>query len=91
MGDGLGDFAFWLAVGIIGLSLLNGPIGKAVASRLHGRKTAAPDEDRVRELEARVAELEQSQGRLLEVEERLEFAERLLATRREADQLPGSR
>jgi hypothetical protein len=187
MGDGLGDFAFWGAIGVIGLALLNGPIGRAVAARLQGRKSAPPDEGRVRELEARVAdwsnprpgwpklksgwtstsgcwpasetrrgsereanegrlgqgrrcavhghrradaldlraatvgeglgaqarrpcrshgrrnrrgagrpparvgELADLQARMAELEERLEFAERLLATRREADQLPGGR
>lgn len=87
MGDGLGDFAFWCAVGVIGLSLLNGPIGKAVAGRLHGRKAAAPDQDRMRELETRVADLEQSQVRLAEVEERLDFNERILSRQRDAARL----
>ena len=76
MGDGLGDLAFWGAIGVIGLALLNGPIGRAVAARLQGRKAAPPDEGRMRELEARVADLEQSQARLAEVEERLDFNER---------------
>jgi hypothetical protein len=44
--------------------------------------------ERVAELEARVAELEQGEFRLNELEERLDFAERLLAQRREAVQLP---
>lgn len=87
MGDGLGDFAFWCAAGVIGFTLLNGPIGRAIAGRLQGRKAAPPDEERVRELEARVADLEQSQARLAEVEERLDFNERMLASQRDAARL----
>jgi Tfp pilus assembly protein PilO len=41
----------------------------------------------VRELEARVAELEQSQARLAEIEERLDFNERLLSQQRDAARL----
>lgn len=40
--------------------------------------------DRIEELESRVAELEATQGRMLELEERLDFAERLLVRQREA-------
>jgi hypothetical protein len=87
MGDGLGDLAFWGAIGVIGLALLNGPIGRALAARLQGRKSAAPEESRLRELEARVAELEQSQARLAEVEERLDFNERMLSRQRDAARL----
>jgi hypothetical protein len=39
---------------------------------------------RVEELESRVAELEQGQMRMQELEERLDFAERLLARRADA-------
>jgi hypothetical protein len=87
MGDGLGDFAFWGAIGVIGLALLNGPIGRALAARLQGRKAAPPDEGKLRELEVRVADLEQSQARLAEVEERLDFNERMLASQRDAARL----
>ncbi len=39
MGDGLGDFAFWGAIGVIGLALLNGPIGRAVAGSASGSQS----------------------------------------------------
>jgi hypothetical protein len=42
---------------------------------------------RLAELEARLAELEQGQAHLAELEERLDFAERLLAQPREAAQI----
>lgn len=41
--------------------------------------------DRLAELEHRVAELESEQARVLELEERLDFAERLLTQQRERD------
>lgn len=46
--------------------------------------------DRLQELESRVAELEHQQGRVLELEERLDFAERLLTQQREASRQLGS-
>jgi hypothetical protein len=41
-----------------------------------------PDHFRLQELEARVGELEAQQGRMLELEERLDFTERVLARQR---------
>jgi hypothetical protein len=87
MGDGIGDFAFWLAVGVMGLSLLHGPIGKAVGRWIEYHSGGASSRDlkaAVERLEARVAELEVVEPRLLEVEERLDFAERLLTGGRPA-------
>ncbi|HVX88947.1 MAG TPA: hypothetical protein VG940_08480 [Gemmatimonadales bacterium] len=43
------------------------------------------------ELQARVAELEAERGRVAELEERLDFAERLLAKQGETAQLPRAR
>ena len=39
--------------------------------------------------QALLGDVDELRGRLAEVEERLDFAERLLAQAREADQLPG--
>lgn len=67
----------------IGLAkIFRGPVGAALAERIRGR--ARPAED-----PAPAANVEQLHTRLAEVEERLDFAERLLAQAREADQLPG--
>jgi hypothetical protein len=50
-----------------------------------GSKTRlAEDTERVAELERRVGELEAKQQRVAELEERLDFAERLLAQQRDA-------
>lgn len=59
--------------------------------RLEGKPT---EPDLVRELEdlrARVGDLEQVQGRVEEIEERLDFAERLLAREKTQSQIQGER
>jgi len=69
-----GGAFFWL--------MLRGPVGKAIASLLEG--DSQHDEElvmRVEDLEARLAELSLEQQRVGELEERLDFAERLLAAR----------
>ena len=61
--------------------IVRGPVGEAVADRLrHGRRTRADA--------TLLADLDEVKARLAEVEERLDFAERLLAGSRETDQLP---
>jgi hypothetical protein len=51
------------------------------------RPPDAESPDRVRELESRVSELEPLQDRVIELEERLDFAERLLSQQREPARL----
>lgn len=81
MGDGIGDFAFGLSIGAIGLGLLLGPVGRAIANWIEskigpGRRNLSP------EVEARLAEVDAMEHRVLEMEERLEFTERCLAQMR---------
>ena len=65
--------------------VLRGPLGRALADRLAARR-AGPDVDRaVQELRQ---EIEDLRGALTEVQERLDFAERLLVQRRDPE-LPG--
>ena len=71
-----------VALAIAMAKILTGPIGSALAGRIRGASRTAEEA-------ARVAELDDVRGRLAEVEERLDFAERLLAQAREADQLHG--
>ena len=62
--------------------ILRGPVGVAIGDRLrHGQRTRADA--------TLLAEVDDLKVRLADVEERLDFAERLLATGREVDQLPG--
>jgi hypothetical protein len=65
-----------------GLVKILGPVVGAVAERIRRGGQEAADG-------ALGAEVDYLRGRLAEVEERLDFAERLLAQAREADQLPG--
>jgi NADP-dependent 3-hydroxy acid dehydrogenase YdfG len=60
--------------------IFRGAIGKAIARRIEGK--GAPDPalaERIEELEHRLADMEQDRLRVAELEERLDFAERLLA------------
>ena len=67
-------------VAVVALKLFRGPLGHAIADRLRG--SAPPDSAVMEELEA-------LKGRLAEVEERLDFAERVLAKTEQAERLPG--
>ncbi len=67
-----GGVFFWL--------MLRGPVGKSIASLLEG--DTQHDEEltmRVEDLESRLAELSLEQQRIGELEERLDFTERLLS------------
>ena len=68
--------------------ILRGPLGRALARRLEG--TGGREEAAGAGIADRVAELEQRDARLVELEERLDFAERLLA-QRDAKRLPRGR
>jgi hypothetical protein len=62
--------------------ILRGPVGEALVDRLrHGPRTRSDA--------TLMADVDALRARLEEVEERLDFAERLLAAGREVDQLPG--
>jgi hypothetical protein len=90
MGNGAGDLAFWLAVGLIGLGVTTGPIGKAIGQAMEalvGRLAGRSAADRAAELEElsrQVGDLQGVEQRVLELEERLDFAERLLTSGRQA-------
>jgi hypothetical protein len=81
-------FTGMMLVGVV--LILRGPVGRALARRIDG--TAGQSEGispaEADELRHRVSELEQQQGRLAELEERLDFAERLLANPPTSDRLP---
>jgi hypothetical protein len=69
-----GDVVVLVAFAIAAMKIFTGPIGAAIGDRIRGRREA--DVDRL-------------QARVNEVEERLDFAERLLTSREQPDQLPG--
>ena len=65
-----------------------GPIMRAWARRLEGKAAAPELQAEVDQLRDQIAEVEPLRNRVLELEERLEFAERMLAQRREPERLP---
>ena len=86
---GAGELAMFLAIGAAAVGLLFGPIGSAVARRIGGRPDPGDAHAEIEEIRALVTdETGDLRNRLAEVEERLDFAERLLAHGRQADQLP---
>ncbi len=78
------DFAIPALItgGVVGGVVLRGPLGKALAQRI-GSVATAPSEVPVELIE----ELDEVRNRVLELEERLDFAERLLAQAREPERL----
>ena len=89
MGGGLSDpAAVIIALAVLGtLALVLWPLIRAFARRLEGGAASVELQAEVEGLRSRVDQLEQGQGRLIELEERVEFAERVLAQSREPDRL----
>ena len=88
--SGAGELAMFLAIGAAAVALLFGPIGSALARRIGGRPEPGDAHAEIEEIGSRVtAEVDDLRNRLGEVEERLDFAERLLARGGQADQLRG--
>lgn len=81
----LGEFASWLAVGAGLLGTTMGPIGRAWGRRIEARIAGGPQSE---ELAQRITDLEACAQRVNELEERVDFAERMLAQHRDAEQLP---
>lgn len=65
----------WAIAAFIVVSVIRSPMGKAFADRLAGRAIDAE----IPELPELYAELDELRGRLAEMEERQDFAERLLS------------
>lgn len=65
--------------------VLRGPLGKALAERIAGRVVERHDD---REWEALRAEVDDLRGQFAEMQERIDFTERLLAQQRDAGHLP---
>lgn len=73
-------------LGVIGaIFIANGPIGKAIGRKIAGGDVEAPVQVEVPE--EVYAELDELRARMLEMEERQDFAERLLAQRSEVNRL----
>jgi predicted dinucleotide-binding enzyme len=67
--------------------VLRGPLGRAIGERIAGRADEVTAGS-AREAEALRAEVEQLHDRLTDLEERVDFTERVLARSREQSELP---
>lgn len=90
-----GEFAMWLAIGAgqIAAWFAVSPVIRAIADRIARRGGGGELEARVADLEQRAlttGETEAQFARLAELEERIDFAERLLAQRGEPKALERS-
>jgi hypothetical protein len=65
-----------LFLSLAAIFVLRGPFGRALADRLAGRAVPPPNDREVQELRGEVEQLRHELG---DVQERLDFAERLLA------------
>lgn len=67
------------------------PVAQAFAERLRGRRHTDPDAAVAAARDATLTELEAMRQRLLELEERVDFTERLMAQHRGGERLPPAR
>lgn len=76
-----------LFISIAAIVIMRGPFGRALADRMAGRHLQAPSPD----AERLAAEVDELRRRLADVEERLDFAERVIARDRERQRIePGA-
>jgi flagellar biosynthesis/type III secretory pathway M-ring protein FliF/YscJ len=82
------DIAILSIASLVALAVLLRPVMRAWARRIGGEAANPALAEEVAELRERMADLEMSGTRLQELEERVDFAERVLAKRDEAERLP---
>ncbi|HXG43589.1 MAG TPA: hypothetical protein VNJ71_02410 [Gemmatimonadales bacterium] len=88
MDDAVKLFGILVAIASAGaVAYLLISLAAVLARRLQGRPGSAAPEAEVAELRARLEEQDQFRLRLLELEERVDFVERLLAQQRDAQRL----
>ena len=76
-----------VSFGFVAYKLLM-PLVRAFAARIEGRGTSPMLEQRISDLQQQLADADALQHRVAELEERLDFAERLLSQRDEPARLP---
>lgn len=79
------DLSVLLIASLVVIGKVVVPIARAFAKRIEGNPANTGLLSEVEELRTRVSELEAQETRLLELEERLDFAERLLTKGRSPD------
>jgi hypothetical protein len=78
------DFAVpgLIALGVVGAVIFKGPVGKALGRRIEHGAPAEPAPEYL-------AELDEMRGRVMELEERLDFTERMISKAREPERING--
>ena len=76
-----------VAVTVVAIIIFR-PLMAALARRFEGKSLGAEVKAELDQLRDHVADIEPLRNRVLELEERLEFAERLLAQRKDQEMLP---
>lgn len=78
------DFAIpgLISLSVIGAVIFKGPIGKALGRRLENGPPADPSPEFL-------AEMDEMRGRVMELEERLDFTERMISKGREPERING--
>ena len=78
------DFAVpgLIALGIVGAVVFKGPVGKGLARRIENGARAEPSPELM-------TEMDDLRGRLMELEERLDFTERMLSKARAPERVSG--
>ena len=84
--EGIAAVVLLLGVGLI-LAALIWPLIRAFARRIEGAAPSAEMQAELDGLRERVRQLEEMPPRMAELEERVDFAERMVAKAREADRL----
>jgi hypothetical protein len=72
-----------IALGVVAAVVFKGPVGKGLARRIESGTGAEPSPELA-------AELDDMRGRIMELEERLDFTERMLSKAREPERVNGA-
>ena len=80
--------AMTIGASMIAAVKLLGPIATALGRRIEGRHAALPDQAELDALRDRIGEVDSLRERVMELEERVDFAERVLAKDLEGARLP---
>ena len=80
--------ALTIVAALIGAIYILGPIARAFARRIEGKSVDPAVQEELRALRDSAAEVDTLRDRLMELEERVDFAERLLAKAPQPERLP---
>lgn len=83
--------ALSIVAALIGAIYILGPLARALARRIEGKGIDAGMQDDLHALRERVSDVDGLRDRVLELEERIDFAERLLSQAPQPERLPAPR